>query len=242
MPSVDEQLLAALASNIATVPDVVAALEAIDGIVPDEDGLKWFNWLYLTVTCAVRDALAAGNWRDPAWLATLDVLFAQRYFNALRGWLSPAKQAPNCWRVLFESRQDSRLARIQFALAGINAHINHDLAPAIVSACKQRDVLPSHGTDQYQDYSAINDVLDSLVDAARHELLTGLLGQDLPSLDLVEQLVAGWKIRVFREIAWTNSEVLWNLRGQLLLSNGYLAALDGTAELSSRGLLAPVGV
>ena len=73
-------------------------------------------------------------------------------------------------------------------------------------------------------------------------MLTGLLGQDLPSLDLVEQLVAGWKIRVFREIAWTNSEVLWNLRGQLLLSNGYLAALDGTAELSSRGLLAPVGV
>ena len=242
MPTVDDQILAAVSGTVATIPDVVAVLQAIDHIVPDSDGLKWFNWLYLTVTCAVRDALPKGAWHDSEWLSLLDVRFASLYFGALRARLTPSGQAPKCWQVLFDARHDSRLARIQFALAGINAHINHDLAPAIVSTCEKRNVVPIHGSDQYRDYSAINEVLDPIVDVAKKELLIGLLGEDLPSLNLVERLVAGWSIRTFREIAWTNGEVLWTLRAQPVLSVSYLAALDGTGELSSRGLLAPVGV
>jgi hypothetical protein len=34
------------------IADVIAVMTAIDAILPSNDGLKWFNWLYLTVTMA----------------------------------------------------------------------------------------------------------------------------------------------------------------------------------------------
>ena len=35
--------------------------------------------------------------------------------------------------------------RIQFALAGMNAHINHDLALALLTTDAQRNVVPDDG-------------------------------------------------------------------------------------------------
>ena len=73
----------------------------------------------------------------PAWLAELDVQFARLYLSALQGVLL-RQQIPGCWRVLFGCRDQTSIARIQFALAGINAHINHDLSEAIVGTPARR--------------------------------------------------------------------------------------------------------
>ena len=129
----DSALLAALATAPQSITDVAGTLEKIQTICADGDGLKWFNGLYLEVTGAVeaRVALpsAQGGFRDAACIAALDVEFAGFYFDAVRNFLSGVA-APGCWQAMFTLRNQPAIARIQFALAGMNAHINHDLPQA----------------------------------------------------------------------------------------------------------------
>ena len=66
-----------------TIEEVIDIMVALDRDLPDADGLKWFNRLYLQVTVAVRDAVTTTTFRDPAFLATLDVVFANLYFDAV---------------------------------------------------------------------------------------------------------------------------------------------------------------
>jgi len=238
----DNQLLAIAVSPVNSIPDVIAAFESIDGILPDTDGLKWFNWLYLTVTRAVDSNIGSRTWHNAAWVAQLDVVFARLYLDALRQYLTPGGDTPKCWTVLFESRKDVRLARIQFALAGINAHIDHDLSIAVVETCRQFGIAPVHLSPGYLDYCQVNDVLAPVIDQAKPELLTGLLGDNLPSIDLVENLVGMFGLRAVREAAWTNGEVLWHAEEIPGLGERFLDGLDDAAALAGRGLLAPVGV
>jgi hypothetical protein len=150
-------------------------MEAIDGICMDTDGLKWFNWLYLQVTRAVEARVAANGFQDPEWLAALDVEFAGLYFGALKAALSGVGSVPDCWQVLLDRRGDFAVARIQFALAGINAHINHDLPEAIVAT----GCAPAHGSGHYTDYTAVNGTMDSLAREAawnNADVLWGLRG------------------------------------------------------------------
>jgi hypothetical protein len=128
----DPTLLAAVQTTPQSITDVLQILHTIDATSIAADGLKWFNWLYLQVTEAVQTRVAAGGFTDPAWLAQLDVQFAPLYFSALKSSLS-GQPTSTCWQVVFNSRNQAAIARIQFALAGINAHINHDLAEAIVA-------------------------------------------------------------------------------------------------------------
>jgi hypothetical protein len=54
-------------------------MESIDALLPANDGLKWFNRLYLMVTDQVRSAPPGGAWQNPARLDHLDVVFAGLY-------------------------------------------------------------------------------------------------------------------------------------------------------------------
>jgi hypothetical protein len=51
-PSLAGQPLYELANGPApvTIADVIARMQAIDALLPANDGLKWFNRLYLMVT------------------------------------------------------------------------------------------------------------------------------------------------------------------------------------------------
>ncbi len=148
----DPSLLGISGLPVASVSDVLQLLETIDATCADGDGLKWFNALYLEVTRSVSTRVAAGGFSDLDWLSALDVEFAKLYFGALRSALSGGA-CPECWKALLGSRDRTGVARIQFALAGINAHINHDLAQALVTTGSLRGVPPRHGSPQYQDYT-----------------------------------------------------------------------------------------
>ena len=52
----------------------------------------------------------------------------------------------------------------------MNAHINHDLAEAVVSTCQATEYTPDHGGTHYTDYTALNSTLDSLIESAKQEL------------------------------------------------------------------------
>jgi hypothetical protein len=57
----DDQVLAAVQPVPQSVDDVIGAMQAIDAICADGDGLKWFNRLYLDVTEAVKARVDAGG-------------------------------------------------------------------------------------------------------------------------------------------------------------------------------------
>ena len=213
-------------------------MQTIGDTCIDGDGLKWFNWLYLQVTQAVEARVASGGFNDPAWLAELDVQFANLYFSALESAL--LDQSSPCWQALFERRNQVAVARIQFALAGINAHINHDLPPAIVATCQVTATSPQHGGKQYQDYTALNSNLDSLIESAKRTLHVRLLGDPLPTVSNLEDTIAAWSVSAAREAAWQNAELLWHLRAVPPLSATFMDTLDGLTTVAGKALLVPV--
>jgi len=235
----DPILLKTVQSVPNSVADVLAIMQNIEATCVDGDGLKWFNWLYLQVTAAVESRIAAGGFADPAWLAELDVQFARFYFGALALFLSGGT-APDCWKALFERRNQIQTARIQFALAGINAHINHDLPEAIVANCQVTGTVPQHGSTQYNDYTDLNTTLDSLIEAAKQTLHVRLLGDPLPPVSHLEDTLAAWSVSAARESAWNNAEILWRLRSEADLSSAFMDSLDGLTSVTSNVLLVPV--
>jgi hypothetical protein len=235
----DPALTAAVQTSPQTIADVQQTMQTIEAICVDADGLKWFNWLYLQVTLAVETRITAGGFNDPIWLAELDVQFARLYFNALKSDLQ-AGPLPACWSALFDRRANTRIARIQFALAGINAHINHDLPEAIVATCQATGTAPMLSTPQHQDYTALNGTLDQLVEAAKVTLHVRLLGDPLPLASQLEDIIAAWGVSAARRQSWKNSELLWHLLGVPDLADGFMDSLDGLATVVSKTLLVAV--
>ncbi len=227
----DDQIAAAVSEPPSTVADVIRIMEAMQAALPDDDGLKWFNWLYLSVTNAVGSQVAGAGFQDPAWMADLDVRFADLYFSALREWLA-SSSAPACWSALFDNRGNTAIARIQFALTGMNAHINHDLCAAVVASCVASGTPPVFGDAHYSDFTVVNETLDSLIETAKQQLMVPLPGD----------AVAAWGIGASREAAWTNAEVLWRLRSEPELQRRFLGFLDDVTAEAGRALLAPVAL
>ena len=239
MTTDDSQLKPLLAVAPASIDDVLRTLHGIDNACVDGDGLKWFNRLYMQVTQAVEDRVSAGGFQDAAWLAELDVQFASLYFSALGNYLT-GTACPHCWGILFDVRTDVRIARIQFAMAGINAHINHDLPEAIVNTAKKMGDVPKHGTPQYDDYTGLNATLDSLIQTAKTELGVRLLGDALPPVSHLENTLAAWGTAAAREQAWNNSEALWVMRGFPAATGAIMDSLDGLATFAGKTVLVPV--
>jgi hypothetical protein len=239
--SYDNQLAVLVSNDPASINAVIQTLQAIDAVVDgSRDGLKWFNTLYLQVTLAVKERVAENDFADSqgaAFIANLDFVFANFYLSALRAWLAGG-DPPESWRVLFEQRSNAALARIQFALAGVNAHINRDLAVAVSKTCSQAGNKPLHQTAEYQAYTAVNATLDSLIGQATRELMVSLPGDALPGANKVERAVAAWSVSAARESAWVNAEILSAIAGEPLLSQRFVDTLDGTAALAGKALLA----
>jgi len=235
----DASLRAAVSTPVSTVADVLRVMQAIDSICIDGDGLKWFNWLYFRVTQQVEARIAAGGFTDSTWLATLDVQFAQLYFSAIRTGLSDAP-TPGCWQALLTRRNQTKIARIQFAVAGVNAHINHDLPLALVATGTITNIAPRHLTPEYTDYTALNATFDSLIETAKTALHVRLLGDALPPFSRLEDTLGAWKVLVAREQAWTNAGILWALRGTPELGARFMETINGLTTVAGKTLLIPV--
>jgi hypothetical protein len=239
MFSYDPALLAAVQTTPQSIADVLQTLQTIDSTCVDGDGLKWFNWLYLQVTQAVKTRVGAGGFNDPQWLTELDVQFATLYFSALKSSLS-GQATPECWQALFGSRGQAAIARIQFALAGINSHINHDLPEAIVTTCQATGTTPDHGGTHYNDYTALNSTLDGVIEPAKIALRVRLLGGALPPVSHLENTIAAWSVSAARESAWKSAQCLWLIRATPWAVSGLMDSLDGFATVISKALLVPV--
>jgi Family of unknown function (DUF5995) len=222
---------------VNTVPDVIARMRELDAVLPAEDGLKWFNFLYHMVTEQILADIVDSKWQDGPWLADLDVVFARLFFEAIVSWIKDPAQCPRAWVPLFERRHGRGIARVQFGMAGMNAHINRDLPVAVVRTCETRSVAPHHGSPQQADYNRVNSILEAVEIRAMEAMATGIIGEVAHDMGRLDDIVAMWNVRKARDAAWINGQVLWTLRGSPQLSADYLAMLDRMTGFAGRGLL-----
>ncbi|MBO1414030.1 DUF5995 family protein [Streptomyces sp. FH025] len=218
----------------ATVEEVVGRLREIAAGLPPADGVAVFNRLYLAVTEAVRDRLGGGYFADPTAMAELDVVFAGRYLLAVAA-DAAGQEPPACWRPLFALRAHPGVHPLQFALAGMNAHIQHDLPLAVVDLCHHRGCEPD---EVEEDYHRINGVLAELESAAREQLLPG--PDLLEHAEPLTHLLGTWSVEAAREGAWSAVRALWELRGLPGAARAFAATLDGSVGLLGRALLLPL--
>lgn len=216
--------------------DVIARLRRIDDELPTGDGAAVFNRMYLTVTETVAAGLEGDSvFVDPAFMERLDVTFASLWIEAYDAGVD---DVPRAWAALFERRHDRAVLPIQFALAGMNSHIGHDLAVAVVRTCRQLDTSPEQAGVR-DDYEAVNQLLAACESKVRRSFLTAA-GQEVDAhLGPVVHIVNSWKIDKARDVAWVNVEAMWAIRHVGSLANRYRAALARTVGMTSRCLLTP---
>jgi hypothetical protein len=202
------QILAA--APPASIDDVIQRMQSLDGALPPGDGLKWFNLLYLMVTQEVRDHPPQSGFQDLPWLQRLDVVFAELYFSALSDF-SKGSPVASSWQALFEARQRTDVDRIQFALAGMNAHINHDLSQALLQMDDETHMGFTPDTPQHNDYEQVNGLLEQVLPQALQFLATGILGELAQDTGKIGRLLAIWNVRVARDLAWDFAGLLRGL-------------------------------
>lgn len=237
--STDAQLLQIVnAAAPASIADVIAVMQSIDGLLPGNDGLKWFNKLYWMVTQEIDGQPPQNAWEDPAWLVRLDVVFASFYFKAIAGALAENANTASSWEALFEARNRAGVDRIQFALAGMNAHINHDLALALLQTDAELHLTPAMQSAEHNDYERVNALLEEVLPAALKILATGIVGELAQDTGMIGRLLAIWDVRAARDLAWSFADHLWSLEG--VSRDLALDAQDKLTGVIGRSLLLPV--
>lgn len=222
-----------------TVSGVIARLREIDAELPSDDGVAVFNRMYLTVTERIAAVIAAPSggatpFRDSETMAELDVRFANFWLAAYDA--DAARQAVTpAWRPLFQARGGGRLP-VQYAVAGMNTHIEHDLPIAVVSTCRARGLEPE---DIHRDYETVNKVLAQVESPIRRSFLDAI-GKDADDrVGPVVHLLSTWNINKARDLSWVTAETIWALSRTSFLRDRFLDGLGHTVGMSSRALLTP---
>lgn len=130
---------------------------------------------------------------------------------------------------------------MQFAIAGMNARINRDLGAALIETAEEMALVPRRGSAQHRDFERVNDILVRVEEEVKQTLATGIVGEIDQDLGRVDDVVALWSVRKARETAWTNAEIVWQIKDIPVLADAFLINLDRLVGLSTRGLLIPVG-
>ncbi|GAA2835926.1 DUF5995 family protein [Kitasatospora sp. CM 4170] len=222
--------------RLRRVDGAIRRLRAIGAALPAGDGVAVFNRMYLTVTEAVRDRLTRPYFADPAAMAELDAVFAGRYLLAVDA-VAAGHRPPACWRPLFELRAHPGVHPLQFALAGMNAHIQHDLPLAVVDTCRRLGCAPGRLAG---DYRRINGLLAGVEADVREQLMPG--PDVLERVEPLTHRVGAWSVDTARDAAWASARALWELRGSPCAASALAEALDASVGLLGRALLTPLGL
>lgn len=226
----------------SSVPEVIQRLEAIEASAPRADGVVCFARLYRQVTEGVDAELARQTFSDSPFLEQLDVCFAGLFFSAFEAFEHDPASAPSAWTPLFTQRARRGIAPLQFALAGMNAHINRDLPVALVTTCEALRLDLREGSPEHGDFERVNVLLAQVEAHIKRSYLAGWLAwadRLIHPLHRIDDVVAMWDVGRARDAAWTNGQALRALHDDPSLASEFLITLDRMVGLGSRGLLVP---
>ena len=230
------------AESPTSVSEVIERLRAIEAAAPRSNGVACFARLYREVTEGVNAQLAQQRFADARFLERLDVCFAGLFFDAHDAYESDPASAPSAWGPLFAQQGRRGIAPLQFALAGMNAHINRDLPVALVTTCGELGIDLREGTPAHHDFERVNVLLAKVERQIKSSYLSGWTAwadRLVHRLARLDDVVAMWDVERARDAAWTNGQALLALRDEPALASQFLLTLDRMVGFASRGLLVP---
>ena len=216
-----------------TVDGVAQALDRVQKRLPPTDGVKWFAWLYADVTRAVARLFDDGELEAPEFIADLVV----RFGNGFLASVERPSRAPRAWQPLFERRHDRSVAPLQFAMAGLNAHVGAELPVGLADAAERRRIDLGRARAEHADWTRINATIAEVEPDAKRYLLTGAIKDLDPAFGDLNDVAATWSVEAAREAAWAHGRVVWSLRDAPRLRDPYVGTLERTTRMVCRLLL-----
>jgi len=182
------------------------------------DARRFFHATYRRTTKAVADEIERGGFEDNPWLERWDVRFADLYLEAFDRFEATGRTV-GPWQVAFEQAADPSVPPLRLVLLGMNAHINYDLAQALLTVIEPEEFdNPALLARRGRDHEHIDAVLASRVRAEDKELERVEPPGSRTLLDrlLVPFNTAGTKrfLRESRRKVWNNARLLDAARRQ----------------------------
>lgn len=185
--------------SVTTIDGVLEELDlVIERAVRENSRNAYFAVLYRNVTARVKQGIAEGRFEDGPRMEQFDVIFANRYLDAIAGYRSGG-EASRCWMKAFKAADWWSPLILQHLLLGMNAHINLDLGIAAAETC-QPEQLP----DLKPDFDEINDILGQMIDEV--QLRIADVSPWMGVLDHIgcrtDETISGFCLRTSRNVAW----------------------------------------
>ncbi len=190
---------------VSSIDEVIAMLDTlIDWAYQKQSRLGYFPALYRKVTLDVKEKLGSGYFEDDARMERLDVLFANRYLEAVGSYLR-GQPPTHSWAICFDAARRWRPIVLQHLLLGMNAHINLDLGIAAARTAPGTEIEAIRN-----DFIKINQILSNLVD----EVQSGL-ARIWPLLKVLDWLsgradeqLMNFSLKIARDRAWETARRL----------------------------------
>ncbi len=183
-----------------TIDQVIEKLESIiQWSKENSSRVGFFASLYLRVTLTIKSKIGTGFFDDDQRLEKLDVIFANRYFDAFAQFQSNDPTLPKAWTVAFDAVGNDDLIIVQHLLLGISAHINIDLGVASAQTAPGSKI-----NDLKDDFRKVNDVLAALVPTSLNEIseLSPLLHLLEDVAEKEEEAIINFSIKIARDFSW----------------------------------------
>lgn len=189
----------------ASIDDVLANFDVIIAwAIDNEHGLGYFATVYKRATKSIKAQVEAGGYfDDDERMTRFDIIFAQRYFDALNSYFHPRDyEAPtHTWQWCFDGHEyeGERPIILQHMLTAVNSHVNLDLGIAAAQAVGSYPI-----DDLAGDFGRVNDLLADEVTIFLNTLASFSSGwRFIRRILLCEDVVLNQVLRIFRNLAWS---------------------------------------
>jgi Family of unknown function (DUF5995) len=193
------------------------------------DAAGYFPAVYVRVTRDIGEGIRNGRFDDGERMERMVDAFARYYVRARTAEIP----VPRCWKATWDAADDPNLLIVQHLLLGLNAHVNHDLAQAVIEVAPEIGGLKA----VRPDFDAIN-----------HEL-AGTFDKVIQDLDRASRWVSeaascgggrlfNFSLRVARSQAWGAAERLYPL--DQAGRRNYLSELDRLVSVVAYLVTQPV--
>ncbi|WP_406205900.1 DUF5995 family protein [Kitasatospora sp. NBC_01560] len=218
--------------------EVVQRLREHEARLDPRDGVACVDRLRLRISELTGEGLAAGRFHDRVFVERLDVAFANLYLDAVDA-AESGRPVNEAWQPLFEARDDRALWPVQYALAGLNAHLGHDLPLAVVTTCIECRTTPDT-PPVHADLRTVGDLLAEAEVEARAAFEAQLDPVTAPAAEPLKHLVEGFSVARARDAVRATTQTLWHERNLRPLFDATLTTVMAGTATAGRMLLTPV--
>lgn len=228
----DKKVLEIAEAPLEDASEIAARFRALMDVIPPTDGIRRFCQVHEVMSEAVTARLDQGGFLDPDGLERMDIHLVGRFFTAVAQWERDPERINRAWAPVFERRANTKIHPIQFALAGIHAHIASDLVFAVLRTHEERGLEPELDTELHKDFCEINNVEGPLRDVVEAKLAGPEWQEWDKRLGPIDDWLEQWSFSRARDKAWLDAMVIG--RSPRPLASLHLGALDRTTGFANR--------